>query len=71
MISELVHMAKHGEALWIYTYLVSGVLCITMEQVLKLLGLLVGSLAIILTVYDANQNIDTPKTIIFMKLKGM
>ena len=62
MISELVHMAKHGQALWRYTCLVSGVLCITMEQVLKLPGLLVGSLAITLTVYDANQNIDTPKT---------
>ena len=56
MISELVHMAKHGEALWRYTYLVSGVLCITMEQVLKLLGLFVGSLAIILMVCDPTQH---------------
>ena len=29
---------------------------------MKTLWLFVGSLAIILTVYDANQNIDTPKT---------
>ena len=56
MISELVYyMAKHGQALWTYTYLMSGVLCITMGQVLKKLGLFVGSLAITLTVYDANQ----------------
>ena len=56
-----IRIGSYGQA-WrgvveIYTYLVSGVLCITMGQVLKkLLGLFVSSLAITLTVYDANQH---------------